>query len=102
MDTTEVLRQLAIIVLAAKFFGLLARKIKAPMVVGEIIAGLIIGPSMLGLLQSSDFLQGMAEIIGQVLRNVLLADNLSADGVVDIMIVVGNLVGKPYDLPLKR
>ncbi|MBQ7464435.1 MAG: cation:proton antiporter [Lachnospiraceae bacterium] len=62
MDTTEVLRQLAIIVLAAKFFGLLARKIKAPMVVGEIIAGLIIGPSMLGLLQSSDFLQGMAEI----------------------------------------
>ncbi|MCR5650513.1 MAG: cation:proton antiporter [Lachnospiraceae bacterium] len=62
MDTTEILRQLAIIVLAAKFFGLVARKIKAPMVVGEIAAGLIIGPSMLGLLQSSDFLQGMAEI----------------------------------------
>ncbi len=62
MDTTEILRQLAIIVLAAKFFGLLARKIKAPMVVGEIIAGLIIGPSLLGLVQSSDFLQGLAEI----------------------------------------
>ncbi|MBO4375177.1 MAG: cation:proton antiporter [Lachnospiraceae bacterium] len=62
MDTTEILKQLAIIVLAAKFFGLVARKIKAPMVVGEIIAGLIIGPSLLGIVQSSDFLQGMAEI----------------------------------------
>ena len=62
MDTTEILKQLAIIVLAAKFFGLVARKIKAPMVVGEIAAGLIIGPSLLGLVQSSDFLQGMAEI----------------------------------------
>jgi len=62
MDTTEILRQLAIIVLSAKFFGLLARKIKAPMVVGEIIAGLIIGPSLFGFVQSSDFLQGLAEI----------------------------------------
>ena len=62
MDTTEILRQLAIIVLAAKFFGLLARKVKAPMVVGEIIAGLVIGPSLFGFVQSSDFLQGLAEI----------------------------------------
>ena len=62
MDTLEILRQLAIIVLAAKFFGLVARKVKAPMVAGEIIAGLIIGPSLFGLVQSSDFLQGLAEI----------------------------------------
>ncbi len=62
MDTIEILRQLAIIVLAAKFFGLVARKVKAPMVAGEIIAGLIIGPSLLGLVQPSDFLQGLAEI----------------------------------------
>ena len=36
-------RDLAIILIAAKFFGLIARKLKAPQVVGEIIAGLLIG-----------------------------------------------------------
>ena len=35
-------RDLAIIILSAKFFGLVARKCKAPQVVGEIIAGLLI------------------------------------------------------------
>ena len=39
-------RDLAIILIAAKFFGLIARKLKAPQVVGEIIAGLLIGPSL--------------------------------------------------------
>ncbi len=62
MDTLEILRQLAVIVVAAKFFGLVARKIHAPQVAGEIVAGLIIGPSLLGLVQPSDFLSGMAEI----------------------------------------
>ena len=36
----SVFRNLAIIILSAKFFGLVARKFKAPQVVGEIIAGL--------------------------------------------------------------
>ncbi|MBQ7954871.1 MAG: cation:proton antiporter [Lachnospiraceae bacterium] len=53
---------LAIIIVFAKFFGLLARKLKAPQVVGEIIAGLLIGPSVLGLVQQTDFLVQMAEI----------------------------------------
>ena len=52
----------SIIIIAAKFFGILARKCKAPQVVGEIIAGLLIGPSVLGLVQQSDFLNMMAEI----------------------------------------
>ena len=62
MDTLDILRQLAIIIIAAKLFGLLARKLKAPQVAGEIIAGLIIGPSLLNLVGASDFLSGMAEI----------------------------------------
>ena len=41
---------------------MLARKCKAPQVVGEIIAGLLIGPCVLGLVQQSDFLTGMAEV----------------------------------------
>ena len=62
MDSLEILRILAIIILSAKFCGLVARKIKAPQVAGEIIAGLIIGPSVLNLVSDSDFLSGMAEI----------------------------------------
>ena len=57
METTEILRQLAVIVVAAKFFGLVARKIHAPQVAGEIIAGLIIGPSLLGFVMPSDFVR---------------------------------------------
>ena len=34
----SVFRNLAIIILSAKFFGLVARKFKAPQVVGEIVA----------------------------------------------------------------
>lgn len=42
------MKDLAIIIVVAKIFGLLARKLKAPQVVGEIIAGLVLGPSLLG------------------------------------------------------
>lgn len=57
-----IFRDLAIIIIFAKIVGLLAKRVKAPQVVGEIVAGLIIGPSMLGLVQQTDFLTQMAEI----------------------------------------
>lgn len=62
MESYLVLKDLAIIIIAAKFFGIIARKLKAPQVVGEIIAGLIIGPSILGMVNQTDFLVQMAEI----------------------------------------
>lgn len=62
METYLVFRDLAIIVIFAKIFGIIARKCKAPQVVGEIIAGLLIGPSILGIVQQTDFLTQMAEI----------------------------------------
>lgn len=62
MESYLVLRDLAIIIIAAKLFGIIARKLKAPQVVGEIIAGLLIGPSILGLVDQTDFLLQMAEI----------------------------------------
>ncbi len=62
METIEIFKQLAIIIVAAKCFGLLAGKLHAPQVVGEIIAGLIIGPSVLNLVAQNDFLTRMAEI----------------------------------------
>lgn len=62
MQPYEILKDLAIIIVFAKAFGLLARKLKAPQVVGEIIAGLLIGPSLLGIVQLNDFISQMAEI----------------------------------------
>ena len=62
MDTLDILRTLAIIIISSKIFGLLARDLKAPQVAGEIIAGLLIGPSLLNLVSQNDFLAGMAEI----------------------------------------
>ena len=62
MDTLEILRNLAIIVISAKLFGLIARKLKAPQVAGEIIAGLLIGPSLFNIVVDNDFWSGMAEI----------------------------------------
>ena len=62
MEAYAVFKDLAIIIVVAKFFGLVARKIKMPQVAGEIIAGLLIGPSVLGLVGQTDFLTQMAEI----------------------------------------
>lgn len=63
METTiELFKDLAIIILAAKVCGIFAKKLKAPQVVGEIIAGLLIGPSILGIVEQSDILAAMAEI----------------------------------------
>ena len=62
MDTLNILKDIAIIIIAAKFLGLIARKLKAPQVAGEIIAGLLIGPSVFNIVQTNDFLTGMAEI----------------------------------------
>ncbi len=62
MESYLVFKDLAIIVIFAKLFGIIARKLKAPQVVGEIVAGLLIGPSVLGLVNLSDFLSQMAEI----------------------------------------
>ena len=56
MEAYSILKDLAIIVIFAKIFGIAARKLKAPQVVGEIIAGLIIGPCVLGLVQQTDFI----------------------------------------------
>lgn len=58
----DFLMQLAIILLAAKVGGLLFRKIGFPQVAGEIIAGLILGPSILNLFQINDYVTMFAEI----------------------------------------
>ena len=62
MQTYDIFRSLAIIIIFAKLFGIGARKLKVPQVVGEIIAGLLIGPSLLGWVDNTAFISQMAEI----------------------------------------
>ena len=62
METYEILKDLALIFIFAKAAGLLARRCKAPMVVGEIIAGLVIGPCLLKWVEPTAFISQMAEI----------------------------------------
>lgn len=44
------LLQVITILLVARFFGIMFTKIGQPMVIGEIVAGIILGPSILGML----------------------------------------------------
>ena len=62
MDRIAFFRDLSIIIVSAKLFGLVAQKLKAPSVVGEIIAGLVIGPCVFNLVGQSDYLSLLAEI----------------------------------------
>lgn len=62
MDNVRYLLDLAILTFAAKLFSTAGKKIGIPEVVGEILAGLVVGSAVLGLVPESDFLSKMAEI----------------------------------------
>jgi Kef-type K+ transport system membrane component KefB len=53
---------LAIILAATKALGLLSRKINLPQVVGALVAGLLLGPAVLGFVQPTDFLSHVSEV----------------------------------------
>ena len=62
MESYTYLLLLAIILLSTKVFGLVTEKIHMPQVVGALLAGIILGPSGFGVLESTDFLSKTAEI----------------------------------------
>ncbi|MGL4362927.1 MAG: cation:proton antiporter [Cellulosilyticaceae bacterium] len=62
MFSFRVLLDLGIILIAAKLLGTIFQKIGLPQVVGMIVAGLLIGPNVLGLVEQSEFLITMAEL----------------------------------------
>jgi len=53
---------IAIILVSTKVFGLMSAKVHMPQVVGALLAGIILGPSGFGILESSDFIVKVAEI----------------------------------------
>lgn len=62
MTSYYFLLTIAVIILSTKFLGGISEKVNMPQVVGALIAGVILGPSVLGLVNETDFLAKSAEI----------------------------------------
>jgi Kef-type K+ transport system membrane component KefB len=62
LETHTVLIQIAAVLLAARLFAELALRLKAPPLIGELCAGIILGPSLLGWVAPNEILKFLAEI----------------------------------------
>ncbi|GAA0498736.1 cation:proton antiporter [Deinococcus depolymerans] len=60
--TADLLFGLFWVVLAAAVFGTVASKLGVPAVVGQVLAGILIGPSVLSLVRPDEFLLSLAEL----------------------------------------
>lgn len=78
-DVINLLLQLASMLLLARVFAEIAQKFKQPAVVGEIIAGIILGPTIMGMI-SPDFFEFM-------FRSNPSA-NLALDGIVQMAVIL--------------
>lgn len=62
MEKYHFLLFLALILIFTKLFGVITAKVHLPQVVGALIAGVILGPSVLGFVNQNDFLIKISEI----------------------------------------
>ncbi|ADG83735.1 cation:proton antiporter [Thermincola potens] len=58
----SILLQLVIVLTATKLFGTISKRLNQPTVFGKLLAGLIIGPSLLGILQPTEIIKELAEV----------------------------------------
>jgi len=62
METHVLLVQIAVVLFSARLLGEIAQHLGAPPIIGEICAGIIIGPSLLGWVEPSEAFRLLAEI----------------------------------------
>lgn len=62
MESYHYLLDLALILLFTKSFGLITKRIQMPQVVGALLAGIVLGPALLGWVTESELLSQIAEI----------------------------------------
>jgi Kef-type K+ transport system membrane component KefB len=69
----QLLIQLSVMLLLGRLFAEVARRLKQPAVIGEILAGIIIGPTVLGLIQPDwfNFLFPVGDVSGVVLAGLV-------------------------------
>jgi len=96
MESHTFFLQLLIILLTARLFSEIAIKLGAPSVIGELVAGAILGPSLLGWLQPNEIIRLLAEVgIILLLFKVGLqtdARRLIHAGYESILVAAGGLV----------
>jgi Kef-type K+ transport system membrane component KefB len=61
-ETTGLLLQMLIVFASAKLLAEASERLKQPAVVGELMAGILIGPSVLGWVRPNEFLSVLAEL----------------------------------------
>ena len=62
MESYHFLLELALILLSTKVLGIITKRFAMPQVVGSLLAGLIMGPAMLNILQETALLDSLAEL----------------------------------------
>jgi Kef-type K+ transport system membrane component KefB len=62
MDTSTVILQIAIILIAARVLGELAAYFLVPAVIGELVAGIVLGPTLFGLIEADGMIRILAEV----------------------------------------
>lgn len=96
MEAHTFLIQLVLILFSARLFGEVAAYFQIPSVIGELVAGIIIGPSVLGLIEISNPIHLLAQIgIILLLFEVGIETDighLSSAGVKALIVAVGGVV----------
>lgn len=96
MEVQTFLIQLVLILLAARVFGELVAYFNIPSVIGELLAGIIIGPSVLGLIEINNPIHLLAQIgIILLLFEVGLETDvvqLSSAGPKALLVAIGGVV----------
>ncbi|MEJ7765512.1 MAG: cation:proton antiporter, partial [Acidimicrobiales bacterium] len=66
VDVRRVLLEILVILIAAKAAAELAERINVPAVLGEIVAGVLIGPSVLGLVEATGPGSGALRVLAEI------------------------------------
>ncbi|MEN6609344.1 MAG: cation:proton antiporter [Methanoregulaceae archaeon] len=84
--------QMSLLLFVALAGYLLASRINQSAVIGEILVGLIMGPSLLGLITYTDFVQGLAQL-GAIILLFVIGFEFDARDIVNIKYGIIALVG---------
>ena len=96
IDTSTVILQIGIVLIVARIFGEVAAYFLVPAVIGELVAGIILGPSLLGLVEAGGVIRIFAEVgiillLFQIGLETDIGDLIDAGGK-SVVVAIGGFV----------
>jgi Kef-type K+ transport system membrane component KefB len=96
MEISTVILHIAIILISARLLGEIAAQLNVPSVIGELVAGILLGPTLFGLIDPDGLIRILAEIgiillLFQIGLETDIGDMLDA-GVKSVIVAVGGFV----------